>query len=360
MPMSSVVTPWRTLGSWRGSLQDGQARVRVHVDEARGPRRARWRRSSRGAGSRAGVAPEDADRVPLHGHGGVVARVAAAVDDEAVTDQQIEHGTLLSGGLTRDRQASYNRTLCSVPRLGCSRRSHGKILIRLGSNGDDKDVWLGVGCGASRRRHHLPRAVPGGHGDRDRRGRARGRRRPGPANHRGARRDLRAAPREPHPSLRCSVPPSRWRDRTAPATALGTEAVARECFEATRTGPLPTSSPSRGSRVCAALAATLGELRLGGIAPGVLPRSMARCATSQSWPGGSRRSSSRRRSPTARRSWPWPRAPPRRAPSIRCAGCRWCCWTCRSGDRRSARSSRLSPRRRRGPRDRPRRRRRDA
>jgi hypothetical protein len=46
----------------------------------------------RAAGHRAGIAPEDAERVALHAHGGVVAGVAAAVDDEAVTDQQIEHG----------------------------------------------------------------------------------------------------------------------------------------------------------------------------------------------------------------------------------------------------------------------------
>src|SRR5439155_3200321 len=79
-------------------LENRQARVRVHVDEARrddvpagidGPCR----------GQRAGVAAEDAERVALHAHAGVVAGVAAAVDDEAITDEEIEHGTLLSGGV---------------------------------------------------------------------------------------------------------------------------------------------------------------------------------------------------------------------------------------------------------------------
>src|SRR6185436_14926409 len=74
--------------------QDGQARVGVHVDEARrhdvpggidAPRCLQ----------RAGIASEDTDGVALHAHRRVEAGVAAAVDHEAVTDEQIEHGSLL-------------------------------------------------------------------------------------------------------------------------------------------------------------------------------------------------------------------------------------------------------------------------
>ena len=72
-------------------VQDRQARVRVHVDEARRDDMPAGVDGAR-RGERTGIAADDPQRVTLHAHGGVVAGVAAAVDDEAVTDQQIEHG----------------------------------------------------------------------------------------------------------------------------------------------------------------------------------------------------------------------------------------------------------------------------
>ena len=76
------------LGLMARLRQEDEARVRVHIDEARaddmvggvyGPGRLQ----------RGGVTPEDAEDVALDAHGAVVARVAGPVDDEAVGDEEV-------------------------------------------------------------------------------------------------------------------------------------------------------------------------------------------------------------------------------------------------------------------------------
>ena len=90
MPISSVVMPWRTFGSWCGSaritspewacmsMKPGRDDVAARVDGAGGLDAARRRRAGCG-------------RLALDGDGAVEAGVAGPVDDHAVGDQQVEH-----------------------------------------------------------------------------------------------------------------------------------------------------------------------------------------------------------------------------------------------------------------------------
>jgi hypothetical protein len=70
--------------------EDDQARVRVHVDEARADHAAGGVDDATGLHPRE-VAAEDGHALVLHADGAVEARVTGAVDDESVTDQEIEH-----------------------------------------------------------------------------------------------------------------------------------------------------------------------------------------------------------------------------------------------------------------------------